>query len=49
MLFRSPEYGFASNKGYGSASHIAAIKEHGLSPIHRVSFCGNFVEMPTLF
>lgn len=44
-----PEYGFASNKGYGSASHIAAIKEHGLCPIHRVSFCGNFVEMPRLF
>lgn len=44
-----PVYGFASNKGYGSAAHIAAIKEYGLSPIHRVSFCGNFMEMPTLF
>lgn len=38
-----PEYGFASNKGYGSASHIAALKEYGPSPIHRASFIGNFV------
>lgn len=38
-----PEYGFASNKGYGSAAHIAALKEHGPSPIHRRSFIGNFV------
>ena len=39
-----PEYGFASNKGYASASHIAAIKSCGLSPIHRVSFCQNFTQ-----
>lgn len=38
-----PEYGFASNKGYGSATHIAAIKEYGPTPIHRRSFIGNFV------
>jgi len=38
-----PEYGFASNKGYGSASHIAAIKNIGASPIHRASFIGNFL------
>lgn len=38
-----PEYGFASNKGYGSAAHIAAIKELGPCPIHRRSFIGNFV------
>lgn len=38
-----PEYGFASNKGYGSAEHIAALKVHGPSPIHRTSFIGNFV------
>lgn len=38
-----PEYGFASNKGYGSAAHIAAIKEIGPCPIHRRSFIGNFV------
>lgn len=34
-----PVYGFDSHKGYASADHIAAIKEHGLSPIHRASFC----------
>lgn len=44
-----PEYGFDGNKGYGSAEHIAAIRSYGLSPIHRASFCGNFVEMPRLF
>lgn len=38
-----PEYGFASNKGYGSAEHIAALKKYGPSPIHRASFIGNFV------
>lgn len=38
-----PEYGFASNKGYGSAEHIAALKKYGPTPIHRRSFIGNFV------
>lgn len=38
-----PEYHFASNKGYGSAEHIAALKEYGPCPIHRRSFIGNFV------
>lgn len=38
-----PGYGFASNKGYGSADHIRAIREHGLTPVHRASFCGHFV------
>lgn len=38
-----PAYGFASNKGYGSAEHIAALKEIGASPIHRASFIKNFV------
>lgn len=33
-----PEYGFASNKGYGTAEHIEAIKKYGLTPIHRRSF-----------
>ena len=37
-----PEYGFASNKGYGSAEHIAAIKTYGPTPIHRKSFIKNF-------
>jgi len=38
-----PEYGFASNKGYGSAQHIQAIKEKGACPIHRRTFIKNFV------
>ena len=38
-----PGYGFASNKGYGSEEHIAALKEIGPSPIHRQSFIGHFV------
>ena len=38
-----PQYGFAKHKGYGTAAHIAAIKEHGLCPIHRRSFTKNFV------
>ena len=38
-----PQYGFASNKGYGSAEHIAAIKEYGPTPIHRRTFIGNFI------
>lgn len=39
-----PEYGFASNKGYGSAEHIAALKKYGPSQIHRRSFIHNFIE-----
>lgn len=33
-----PEFGFASNKGYGTAQHIAALKEYGVTPVHRRSF-----------
>ena len=44
-----PAYHFAENKGYASAAHVAAIKEYGLSPQHRVSFCGNFLETQRLF
>lgn len=38
-----PGYGFADNKGYGSAAHIAALKELGPTLIHRRSFIKNFV------
>ena len=38
-----PEYGFASNKGYGSAAHIEALQQYGPTPIHRRSFIGNFI------
>lgn len=39
-----PMYGFINHKGYGTASHIQAIKEYGLCPIHRRSFTKNFVQ-----
>lgn len=38
-----PGYSLASNKGYGSAQHIAALKELGPTPIHRRTFIKNFV------
>lgn len=38
-----PGYGFAANKGYGSAEHIEALKQLGPTPIHRRSFIKNFV------
>lgn len=37
-----PQYGFARNKGYGTAEHIAALKELGPTPYHRRSFIRNF-------
>ncbi len=39
-----PMYGFARNKGYGTAEHIAALKKYGPCPIHRRSFIGHFVQ-----
>lgn len=39
-----PEYGFGKHKGYGTAAHIQALKEHGPCPIHRRSFIKKFVE-----
>ena len=38
-----PGYDFASNKGYGSAKHIQAIKTLGPTPIHRKTFIKNFI------
>ena len=38
-----PEYGFASNKGDGSAAHIEALKKYGPRPIHRKTFISHFV------
>ena len=37
-----PGYGFAKHKGYGTAAHIAALKELGPCPLHRKSFIRNF-------
>ena len=38
-----PEYGFASHKGYGTDQHYKAIREHGITPIHRKSFLKNIL------
>lgn len=39
-----PEYGFASNKGYGAQVHIDALKKYGPCPIHRRSFITHFCQ-----
>lgn len=33
-----PQYGFAGHKGYGTAAHLVALREHGACPQHRKSF-----------
>ena len=40
-----PMYGFARNKGYGTAEHIAALKKYGPCPEHRRTFIKHFVEV----
>ena len=35
---RHPQYGWASNKGYGSKQHMEALRVHGPTPLHRRSF-----------
>ncbi|MCL2688611.1 MAG: ribonuclease HII [Chitinispirillia bacterium] len=44
-----PMYDFKDNKGYGTKKHMAAIKDNGLSPIHRKSFCSKCVIQTDLF
>ena len=38
-----PGYGFAKHKGYGTKQHIEALKELGMSPIHRKTFLKNIL------
>lgn len=38
-----PQYGFIKHKGYGTAAHIASIKENGPCILHRKSFIKNFI------
>lgn len=38
MAEHYPQYGFEQHKGYGTKQHYAALREHGASPIHRMSF-----------
>ena len=37
-----PEYGFEKHKGYGTKAHYEALREFGITPIHRLSFLKNF-------
>ena len=37
-----PQYGFEIHKGYGTKAHYAALRSHGASPIHRMSFLKKF-------
>lgn len=38
-----PQYGFALHKGYGTLQHLNMVKQHGLSLIHRKSFCRKLI------
>ena len=40
-----PQYGFDSNKGYGTKSHIEAFRKFGKTPIHRTTFVKNLGEV----
>lgn len=39
-----PQYGFSQNKGYASSKHVQAIREFGLTDVHRASFCKAFLQ-----
>ena len=39
LATKYPVYGFEVHKGYGTAAHMKTIREHGLSDLHRVTFC----------
>lgn len=41
---RYPHYGFEQHAGYGTEKHAKAIARYGLSPLHRRTFCGNFLQ-----
>ncbi len=46
MAVQYPAYGWERNKGYGSEAHRNAIYKHGLTPLHRATFCRNWVRKP---
>ncbi len=41
---KHPKYGFEVHKGYGTRAHYAALRRHGLSPLHRRSFLKDFLK-----
>jgi ribonuclease HII len=49
LSLRRPGYGWESNVGYGSAGHIAALRELGMTPHHREQFCRTAVGQGSLF
>ena len=44
---KHPQYGWLTNKGYGTAAHRKAIKTHGISPFHRISFLSGTIDKKT--
>lgn len=38
-------YGWETNVGYGSSGHVAAIRQHGVTPLHRMSFLGKILNV----
>lgn len=44
LHIKHPEYGFNAHKGYATFHHREMLRKHGLSPIHRLSFCGKYVK-----
>lgn len=42
MAVEYPQYGFEIHKGYGTKAHYEALRNHGPSPIHRVTFLKKF-------
>ncbi len=44
-----PDYGFAAHKGYATQVHRDAIRKHGLTPLHRRTFCESPQEPEDLF
>jgi ribonuclease HII len=46
-----PAYGFERHKGYGTAEHLAALRQHGVTPFHRTTFepIWTMIHQPSLF
>jgi len=42
MEIQYPQYGFSAHKGYGTKVHLEAIRQFGISPVHRPSFLVKF-------
>ena len=43
FAMKYPEYAFEAHKGYGTAAHLVAIRDYGLSAIHRRTFCKRLI------